>query len=116
MPTDPERLPVWTALSELYLDTEIQEADIRRIAAILNRSPYNRQDLNAILQNEVAPAFSANLMSVAGEWTPWSENEVQVIVESWLEKKSGSLFMLLAANLHPKIIPDEWAQINALLK
>ncbi|TDW61588.1 hypothetical protein EDF57_109146 [Novosphingobium sp. PhB55] len=72
-----ERLPVWTALSELYLDTSFDEADAARIAARLRQSPFSRSEIEWILRHEVTPAFAANLRSVAGEWVPWTPQEVR---------------------------------------
>lgn len=74
------RLPVWHALSELFLDTELQPGDYRRIAARLAESGFSTAELRAILHDEVTPAFAVNLMSVAGEWTPWSEADVREIM------------------------------------
>lgn len=112
----PERLPVWTALSELFLDTEIMDADVRRIANVLLQSPYDRGELKSIFRDEVAPAFTFNLLSIAGEWTPWDENEVQAIVEEWLKQRSGGWFARLRSYVRPRIIPSEWGRIAALLK
>lgn len=51
------RQAVWLALSELYLDTELQAADFQRIAAILAASGFNWTDIRAIKYDEVAPYF-----------------------------------------------------------
>ena len=34
------RKPVWNALSELYLDTELGETDFERIASVFKQSNY----------------------------------------------------------------------------
>jgi hypothetical protein len=62
------RLPVWVALSELFLDTELDDADHDRIAAVLAASPYSEDKLEEILRFEVTPVLKKNLQSVAGEW------------------------------------------------
>lgn len=61
------RMPVWLALSELFLDAELLPTDIRRIAWLLDTSSYDRGALERILIEEVMPAFAPNLLSVAGE-------------------------------------------------
>ena len=63
----PRRRPVWLALSDLFLDTDVslfQEANARLLAA----SPYSLEELDTILREEVYPACSFNPWSVAGEW------------------------------------------------
>ena len=74
-----QRKPVWSALSELFLDTELHENDHARIAAVLARSPYSLEKLDEILRFEVTPVLQWNLMIVTGEWAGFDED--------WLEKK-----------------------------
>jgi hypothetical protein len=35
------RKPVWAALSELWLDAELDEDDLQRIAGVMKRSGYS---------------------------------------------------------------------------
>ncbi|MCA8953181.1 MAG: hypothetical protein KDE27_26960 [Planctomycetes bacterium] len=62
------RRPVWLALSELYLDTELDRTALARIAAILASSPYPIAELARIRAREVAPVLWRNAASAAGEW------------------------------------------------
>lgn len=62
------RRPVWVALSELWLDTELDEADLHRIAEVLRASAYRLAELRRIYLHEVAPVMYPNTLSVAGEW------------------------------------------------
>ncbi|AFZ69374.1 DUF7079 family protein [Deinococcus peraridilitoris] len=61
--------PVWTALSELFLDTELSEADDRHIACVLANSGYSTQELTHILCDEVTPVVGSNLIAPAGVWS-----------------------------------------------
>src|SRR3954447_14108020 len=74
------RKPVWIALSDLWLDTELTEVDLRRIAEVMRRSGYEVEELRQIYHFEVAPVVFPNLLSVAGEWAgfeeEWLVNEV----------------------------------------
>jgi len=63
-----ERLKVWGAWSEMFLDTELSDKDIERIAKILAESPFSRDELEHIYCKEVAPVCGPNLTLVAGEW------------------------------------------------
>lgn len=63
------RRPVWLAMSELFLDTELDLPALHAIARALRASGYTPQELERILSREVAPILRANTLSVAGEWT-----------------------------------------------
>src|SRR5262249_26873070 len=62
------RKPVWAALSELWLDTELTEDDLQRIAGVLRASGHPIGVLWEIYLYEVAPVVFLNLLTVAGEW------------------------------------------------
>jgi len=61
-------MPVWEALSDFFLDTELQEADYQRIASVLTCSSYTIAEIEEILRYEVYPALRWNLLAIAGEW------------------------------------------------
>lgn len=112
-----DRLPVWTALSELFLDTSFDEADHERIAAALRRTRYNRAEIDRILREEVSPAFSANLFSIAGEWVQWSDEEVQTIMLRWHHRQDRLGWLgRVKAWLTPRVIPSDWTVIAAKLE
>ncbi len=67
------RRPVWKAFSELFLDTQLSERDIRRVAGIAADSGYTIKELRDIHLMEVAPAIGKNLRSIAGEWAGFNE-------------------------------------------
>ncbi len=67
------RLPVWRALSDLFLDTEISEAMIANIAETLHSAPYSLEECEYIFWHEVYPVCIYNLYSVAGEWVCFDE-------------------------------------------
>jgi len=109
------RRPVWSALSNLYLDTErtpaMCEADAKRLA----QSPYTLDDLRAILTEEVHPACAANLLSPAGEWAGFDED--------WLEKRilaRGRAIVRWPARLSPskRLVRDQaealFARVEAI--
>lgn len=61
-----KRLPLWEALSELFLDTELDDTSHGRIAAVIVASGYTPEEIHHILWKEVFPAVGNNLRSVAG--------------------------------------------------
>lgn len=70
---------MWNVLSELYLDTELDELDNERIAAVLVDSGYGTGQLEEILYRELHPLLHSNLLSVAGEWAGFDPD--------WLEQR-----------------------------
>lgn len=69
---DDARIPVWNALSDLYLDTDVtlsHDHIVRTLAA----SPYSLDELHQMLMYDVHPALYLNLMSVAGEWAGFDQ-------------------------------------------
>ena len=66
------RIPVWTALSELYLDTDVTLAH-GHIVRTLAASPFSLEALHEMLMHDVHPALYPNLMSMLGEWAGFDE-------------------------------------------
>lgn len=62
------RMPVWIAISEMFLDGWLDSQDIDRIGKILSHSKYSLGELDEILLWEVYPACRSNVFSIAGEW------------------------------------------------
>ena len=67
------REPVWIALSGLWLDTELQQGDLREIARVLQASGYDAETLRGIYRFEVAPVVYQNLLTPAGVWDGFDE-------------------------------------------
>lgn len=68
------RLAVWRALSELYLDTELDARNFDAIARSLAATGFATIEIRDILWREVHPVLSANLRSVAGVWDGWPDD------------------------------------------
>ncbi|MBS7457288.1 DUF7079 family protein [Coralloluteibacterium stylophorae] len=64
------RRAVWSALSELYLDTE---PPWEAVAATCAASPFSLDALRRILFDEVDPVLRFNMSSVAGVWQGFDE-------------------------------------------
>lgn len=72
------RLKVWQAMSELFLDTEIDALTYKYVASSVTESGYSADEIRSILWNEVFPVLESNLRSVAGVWEGYPRE--------WLEK------------------------------
>jgi len=81
------REPVWLALSEFYLDTELQPADFRWIRAVFDQSGYSEQEIRQLDYDEVGPVLSGNLLSMAGEWAGFDEAALLAAVRKRAAKR-----------------------------
>lgn len=63
-----KRFPVWEALSDIFLDTELDEITLMHISKVIIESGYKPDEIHNILWKEVFPAVGDNLRMVAGEW------------------------------------------------
>jgi hypothetical protein len=105
------RRPVWEALSDLFLDTDVSLARSWRVEA-LAKSPYSVEQLQSILVEEVYPICKYNLFSIAGEWAGFDPE--------WLERKilrrlASPLRVLHAINLGRLTVhlSSEWRATKA---
>lgn len=109
--TEPEiarRRPVWAALSELFLDTELDELDRTRIAEVLSRSGYARAEIEAILYDEVYPILIWNLRSAAGVWDGFDQAWLE---ERILARRRRRFRWPRALRTGHWMIADEWRRI-----
>ena len=81
------RLPVWTALADFYLDTELRESDFRWIADQIRKAGYTLAEAAMMLKYEVGPACIWNGLTLpGGRWDLWLEEEVRQVVLTRLGK------------------------------
>lgn len=80
------RLPLWTALADLFLDTDVM-LSVPHIARTIVDGGWSTVEAEEALRWEVRPAFYRNLLSIAGEWAGWDPREVrQAVVEARSDK------------------------------
>lgn len=106
------RLSVWCALSDAFLDTELDERAYRHMAEVIRAQDFTAAEAEAIFRDEVAPAFAYNLWSVAGDWAGWPETTVR---ERVLAGKNGPLSALVNRMMLGRHLDEEWARIAAHL-
>jgi len=107
------RLPVWTALADTFLDTQLEPADYSRIAAVIREAGYDTREAEAIYREDVVPAFAGNLLSVTGEWSGWSQPFVRVRVLARRRSRIGRAAYRLLLGQH---IAAEWARVRKALE
>jgi hypothetical protein len=70
---DANRLKIWQALSNFFLDTEITDSTFDYVARVVLDTGYSPQEIHNILWGEVFPVLEGNLKSIAGEWAGWTD-------------------------------------------
>lgn len=110
---DLERLrPVWVALSDLYLDTELQPHHYDWISSVILESGCTADEVEHILRQDVSPALSSNLVSVAGVWAGFDEDW---LVKTILKRRSCRTGVVRGW-FSLSIIPDEWDVVRRLVE
>jgi hypothetical protein len=74
------RRPLWSALADMFLDTELKDWDFKSIANVVLSSGDEPADLRAILWKEVFPAIESNLRHPAGEWVGFSGEQLEKLI------------------------------------
>lgn len=114
------RLPVWCALSELFVDTAFDDTAADAVARVLRDSGLPLAELDRILRDDVAPVFHRN--AFAGHWTGWAPAEVRRAVMAHLaaaDRPVARLVRPLAPLLHRLRMGGfsvAWAQVRARLQ
>ncbi len=102
------RRPVWNAMSELFLDTQMDEFEFGYVARILAESGYSDSQLHEILYREVFPVLIPNLFSVAGECWMFDLEAVEKII---LRSEGKLWWQCRPVQLFRGMIRDDWRQI-----
>lgn len=111
-----ERKLVWLALSDLYLDTELQEWQFQYITGIFLKSPFNLEKIKKIDQYEVFPVLFSNLLNPAGEWAGFEEKRLVKNIMTWMEFRS-KLDILAIKCIYPIYEPvnrDYWKRLEEI--
>jgi hypothetical protein len=102
-----DRLKIWRALSDLFLDTEIEDYVFKNIARTVSECGLSLSEAEEILWYEVYPVLEGNLRSVAGVWEGWSD--------SWLVQNLPAPVRLIAIDGDTSIIKEIkrcWRQVT----
>lgn len=69
-----QRLKIWRALSDLFLDTEIDDVTFNYIARVISESGISLSEAEDVLWYEVYSVLESNLRCVAGVWEGWPDS------------------------------------------
>lgn len=74
-----KRFPLWEAISQLFIDTEIGAYEHGRVVEEIMKFDCSFEEAENIFLYEVAPVCSWNMYAAAGVWTAFDEE--------WLKEK-----------------------------
>jgi len=83
------RVPIWTALAQLFRDNTMQAADYDSAAAALLAAGLDAAAARHILMHEVAPVFYEQLSASEANWTDLSAVEVERMMRDYLAKSAS---------------------------
>lgn len=69
-----DRLKIWRSLSDVFLDTEIEDHVFAYIARTVAECGLSLSETEDILWYEVYPVLEENLRNVAGVWEGWPDS------------------------------------------
>ncbi len=110
-----ERLTTWRALSELFLDTEIEQLTLDHIARTVQSSPYTTDQVEDILWAEVYPVLKQNLTSVAGIWDGWSDSWLKENLTAYDDPASVRNNSIFNKTTLSKEIQTYWSAVKSRL-
>ena len=114
------RLPLWEALSTLWLDNELMDSDFEWIARVMDDSGLTIAELWRVYSFEVAPVVYKNIYSYAGQWLgfspDWLRGEiVRNLRDRPLRTRFWTLFplsrCLMLSQTH-----DHWKKLAAMVR
>lgn len=103
------RMPLWSALGELYLDTQ-SDLNVPFIVRTAKAGGFTAAEVEQILLWEVRPALYENLLSMAGEWAGWDQNWLRGQILETMQRRPPPL------GLGSGFVPDELPEILAALR
>ena len=114
------RTSVWEAISNFYLDTELDDKDYDYISKTLINSRLNLYELKEIDLYEVFPSLQINLLGSAGEWagfdSAWlNENCMKNYVKR-INSKSFKFQNEMKNKIHFWMRKKHWQEIEKRMK
>ncbi|HMB57703.1 MAG TPA: hypothetical protein VKM35_10900 [Arenimonas sp.] len=103
---------VWIALSDLYLDTDI-DALIAPCARVLAAAPFSRDELAQLLFEDVHPVLAYNLAASAGVWEgfdhQWLCARIHARAQGWHARMRPSWWF------GRREMRRRWSQVDAII-
>ncbi len=114
------RVPLWEALSSLWLDTEVTAEELEWIAQVMADSGLTLEELGRVYSYEVAPVVFMNVYSVAGQWVGFSPDWLRTeIVRNLRDRPRRTRFWTLfpiTRFLMLSQTDDHWKKLVAIVR
>lgn len=114
------RLPLWSALSDLWLDTQLSEKHLEGIARVMDESGLTIEELWRVYSYEVAPVVSINIYSPAGQWLGFSPDWLRTqIVRNLRDRPRRTRFWTLFPITRCLMLSqtgDHWKELVAIVR
>ncbi|RKR14248.1 hypothetical protein CLV91_0323 [Maribacter vaceletii] len=109
-----ERKPIWIALSNFYLDTELEEYTLKSIAKKIIESPYSLKKVKEINTYELFPVLHYNLLSGAGVWTGFDEDWLINSILNSLSKRNKlkTIFIKAYFQINKRMFTTYWEKLE----
>ena len=107
------RRPVWSAMSEFFLDTQLDPTDHLRIAEVLRASGYTLAELEQILWGELCPVLFANYLTVAGEWAGF---DMDFVEQRILRHPAGCFSRWFSFLYGGNLARHDWRKVRTMLE
>jgi intergrase/recombinase len=113
IPEFERKKPVWLAMSDFFLDTELDDHTIEHIARVVIDSGYKIEEIEEILMNDLFPALLFNLHDVAGEWAGFPE---EWLIERIEGSRNPNIAMKLYYKSHFWMVKDYWTKLLTVIE
>lgn len=110
-----QRRRIWLALSELYLDTELDAHDFSHVARVSKSSGFSLAEARRIDAYEVAPLVGRNLWVPAGVWSGFDTSWLYQNCEINFNKRKSIVHRLKCFMVHVLLLRTRkrhWDQIS----
>lgn len=115
-----KRIPLWLAISQLYIDNEVGEYDFNRIVGEILKNDFSFDEAEKILIEEVAPVCCWNLYATAGVWTAFDEEDlVNKILKNIYKQEVFPPYHWYIASVYSKFLTakmiwEDWEKVRAI--
>jgi len=81
------RIDVWHAMSNLYLDNETDNVDLLLVAEKLSKTDLSIEELDHIFYREVHPVLCWNFTTPAGIWGYFDKEYLNELIADYLDRR-----------------------------
>jgi hypothetical protein len=108
------RLPIWTALAQLFRDHALHGEDYDRLAADLLVAGHTAESARHILVHDVSPVFYESLTLQGGNAAGWSAQEVETLMREFFAKSEArrKWLRVQAGRMSRRVMLGPWEQLE----